>query len=137
MSDMRERLIELIDSKQYQGNATETGVNYIQNTELADYFIENGVIVLPCKVGDTVWSINWFVDEYVCADCEHYNESYPGETDWCTKTGKLEKPVECMKIGKISASLEDVYFWLYKGYFNKYVFLTKEEAEQALKEREE
>lgn len=51
----RERLIELLNDKQYHGNSTKLGVNYIQNSELADYLIEYGVIVPPCKVGDTLY----------------------------------------------------------------------------------
>lgn len=54
----RDMLIELIDKKQYQGNATETGANYIQNSELADYLIANGVIVSPCNVGKMVLVLN-------------------------------------------------------------------------------
>lgn len=107
----RERLIELLDKKQYQGNAVETSVNYIQNSELADYLIENGVIVLPCRVGDVVWdrngephkviSIEWYSKKVMHLHCEHHTFS----------------------VGKRS--------------IGKTVFLTREEAEKALKEREE
>ena len=45
----RERLIELLDDKQYHGNSTKSRVNYIQNSELADYLLEHGVIVLPLE----------------------------------------------------------------------------------------
>ena len=46
---MRERLIELIKAR-------------IENktwcvSDLADYLIANGVVVMPCKVGDTVYEI--------------------------------------------------------------------------------
>ena len=57
MADMRDRLIELLDKVQSNGNATKAGINYIQNSTLADYLIENGVILPPCKVGDTVYVI--------------------------------------------------------------------------------
>ena len=45
----KERLIELLDDKQYHGNSTKSRVNYIQNSELADYLIEHGITVLPRK----------------------------------------------------------------------------------------
>lgn len=53
---MRNKLIELLDEKQYHGNSTEIGINYIQNSTLADFLLDNGVIVLPCKVGDLVYT---------------------------------------------------------------------------------
>lgn len=42
----RDRLIELISRVQYLGGLEE---------KVADYLLANGVIVPPCKVGDTVW----------------------------------------------------------------------------------
>lgn len=53
---MKDKLFELLERKQLHGNATENGVNYIQNSSLADWLVENGVIVLPCKVGDVVYT---------------------------------------------------------------------------------
>lgn len=46
---MRERLIELLDGKSID---TQVDVEYV-----ADYLLANGVVVLPCKVGDTVYYI--------------------------------------------------------------------------------
>ena len=100
----RERLKELLKYALRIDNQTP---GYI-----ADYLLENGVIVPPCKVGDTIWrcgiervhywqiqSIDMYVDEIVFVDD---SDNYFTEDD----------------IGKT-------------------VFLTKEEAEQALKEREQ
>ena len=43
--------------------------------KLADYLIENGVIVLPCKVGSTIYRI-----DYISNPCSHegvcYDEFY-------------------------------------------------------------
>lgn len=44
----RERLIELI--KNYNP--------YFQNEKLADYLLENGVVILPCEVGNTLFTIS-------------------------------------------------------------------------------
>ena len=97
-------------------------------TKLADYLLEHGVIVPPCKVGDRVyvpWCWNgehdiafanveeikiydsqnhsmFFID--LQSDEEEFNQSFGG---W-----KLDKSI------------------------GQTVFLTREEAEQALKERE-
>lgn len=53
---MRDRLIELIrEAKKHTRNAnSDIGRNMI----FADYLLENGVIVPPCKVGDKVYYIN-------------------------------------------------------------------------------
>jgi hypothetical protein len=43
---MRDRLVELISQVQYMGGL---------EGQLADYLLKNGVIVPPCKVGQTVY----------------------------------------------------------------------------------
>ena len=45
MSDMRDRLVELL-------NVDMSGCEGDYAEELADHLIENDVIVLPCKVGE-------------------------------------------------------------------------------------
>ena len=82
-------------------------------TKLADYLLEHGVIVLPCKVGDTVYSI----DKKVLAS--HWDEHMYIVDKWSE-----------YKVCEIPFSLT---LWEH-GW--KDIFLTREEAEQALKERE-
>ena len=96
MSD-RERLIDLmIEAKKTE---PETGgfTEY-----LADYLLEHGVIVLPCKVGDTLY-------------CE----------------SAIKGHITCLK----APDLE----WIFENreIFGKEIFLTREEAERALRERED
>lgn len=69
-------------------------------TELADYLLEHGVIVPPCKVGDTVYQI----------DAERVFES---------------------KVKAIVYDTDNIAFD--ERAFGKTVFLTLEEAENALK----
>ena len=68
-------------------------------TKLADYLLEHGVIVLPCKVGDTLY-------------CE---SAIKGHITYL-KAPDLE--------------------WIFENreIFGKEIFLTREEAERALKE---
>lgn len=47
----REKLIKLL--QEYTDDNNGGGSNYGR----ADYLLENGVTVLPCKAGDTVWYI--------------------------------------------------------------------------------
>lgn len=112
---MREKLIELLDNVQYQGNATEVGINYIQNGDIADYLLEKGVVVLPIKIRDTVYTTyggnlsKYEVKSLVINDfcwAKLFNEEYVAEY-------KLIKSCISFDLGRT-------------------VFLTKEEAEKAL-----
>ena len=94
----RERLTALLMAG--AGDCLGKGIS-LNCSKLADYLLEHGVIVLPCKVGDTLY-------------CE---SAIKGHITY------LEAP-----------NLE----WIVenKGLFGKEIFLTREEAEKALKERE-
>ena len=69
----------------------------------ADYLLEHGVIVLPCKVGDTVYQV----------DAERIYES---------------------RVKQIIYDTDNIAFD--ERAIGKTVFLTREEAERKLKERE-
>lgn len=108
---MRERLIELIIDKLIiqafdNGEYIETEVNV---DEIADYLIENGVVVLPCKVGDVVYRI--------------YTRAWIGED----------------VVREVVVSENGVFYIDDKGRmtscnkFGKTVFLTREDAEAKLK----
>ena len=50
----RERLIELLNNSL----TGSVGLSSVLSTSIADYILANGVIVPPCKVGDTVYYVN-------------------------------------------------------------------------------
>ncbi|MGN0163516.1 MAG: hypothetical protein ACI4EA_08075 [Candidatus Ornithomonoglobus sp.] len=106
----RERLIELCD--------TNNGwVDEVQAEEFADYLLANGVIVPPCKVGGTVYRVT-------------------------PKNGTVKiEPIKVEGIHikdygiDVEVKLPQGNFGNYMEYnFGKTVFLTREEAERALKE---
>ena len=120
---MRDRLIELL-------KGAETKVAEILSRPLAleewlgvyaDHLLADGVIVPPCKVGDTVF--------------------YPFHRYWCDGGYKpLDVTVEKITVHQ---SFDSVFvFECGNGFFfrdtdiGKTVFLTREEAEKALAERE-
>ena len=126
---MRDRLIELLNSasstRYYDGDKiAEPEIDIDDNDiiRIADYLLENGVIVPPCKVGDKVFFVDIIYDE-------------EGEE----KLG--------MSIGEVvSFSMQKKGLWMYchyedgLTYWHKIdeelgitLFLTREEAEQALK----
>lgn len=86
-----------------------------QPHEVADYLLENGVIVLPVAVGVNVWCL-----AQPCGGCSCYNEPMKEEfVEVCRNCDKWEI-IEC-----------DFDYELISE-FGKTVFPTKEEAEQAL-----
>lgn len=107
MKEQKERLVKLLKDSPYLD---------VMDEELwflsADCLLDEGVIVLPCKVGQTVWFTSELYTQpfqTVITSIEVYEE----ETVICASSGTE---------------------WHYED-FGKTVFLTKEEAEQALAER--
>lgn len=58
---MRDRLIELI--KGAKNKAKDGNCDIERNMLFADHLLRNGVIVPPCKVGDTVYKIRKFCEK--------------------------------------------------------------------------
>ena len=106
-NEMRDRLVELIRAVQYLGGLEE---------RLADHLIENGVIVPPCKVGDS-----------------------------CYPLPRYRTPIVERKVSRITFSQRNIIIGYYENdgqyrpplrtrTLGEDVFLTKEQAEQKLKE---
>ena len=94
----RKRLIRLMQE------ASQSKSDYAGNIglgQIADYLIEHGVIVLPCKVGDILY-------------CE----------------SAIKGHITYLKAPDLAWIVEN------RELFGKEIFITREEAEKALKERE-
>ena len=87
--------------------------------EFAEYLIDNGVVVLPCKVGDTVWSIH--NDAVVKTECY----SVVAETE--------DDHFAFILTCTLKSTFDPRVSYFVKKFFGKTVFLTREEAEAALK----
>lgn len=96
---------------------------------VADYLLNNGVIVLPCKVGDTVYTNMAMSGRYL---------------------RKKDRPYACKVVlielnaskeyggGFINIEYPNGYMWEFHfSHIGKTVFLTKSEAEKALRKCEE
>lgn len=104
----RDRLIELInDCRSMDGY----GMDLVEKQ--ADHLLANGVIVPPCKVGDIIWTYDFM---------------------WRLIPCTVDKPYRCVCGEKGGCTFEMCFA---DDDFGKTVFLTKEEAEKALKERED
>lgn len=108
---MRDRLMALINDVVHPCHAGA----------LADYLLANGVIVPPCKVGDVVYYLNFYNHLML------YKDKY------------YEAEVTRIVITKHGVSVvirirgEHTTYEIPYVEFGKNVFLTREEAEQALK----
>ena len=138
----RERLIELLKNDSCKSpmlcdpNCKYASLKRCYEERTADYLLENGVTVLPAKVGDTVYIknephdilamyiegneisyiANYDCDERNCLECPYAKEILFGEVTMCEKSEYSE------------CTASDI---------GKTVFLTREEAENALKESED
>ena len=126
---MKKRLIELLSKKIYP----KEGVDPAE--VVADYLLDNGVVVLPCAVGDTV---------YVIEPCSCYSRFY---ADSCKQHFDDDKRIKALLIvprGRRGYRTYKSCFKLFERKFQlkhldkigKTVFLTKEEAEKALERSE-
>ena len=112
----RERLIELL----MQGDiaAAKQGVFNCcmcrrEAETIADYLLENGVIILPCKIGDDLY---WISDENE-VECQRNAIVGIVVKDGCFEALDIDGNID--KIG------------------TRYAYLSREEAEKALKESED
>ena len=122
----RERLIEMCENFILSCKASlcedcehiQIDYPHCMGVHFADHLLSNGVIVPPCKVGDVVW-----FDTY-------------------KKSGTVSFGIQPHKVDRIDVicvvgEKELVETKLHDWYFGDSVFLAKEEAEKALKERSE
>ena len=130
----RERLIELIR------NAPKTDTVYgdirlkdpvptLQT--IADHLLSNGVIVPPCKVGDIVYAEGWWWrdgKDIVAYQITNITITQNKKGEWTKKYRAMRFENEKTVDIQLNFSFEEI---------GKTVFLTKEEAEKALKERSE
>lgn len=120
MTDL-ERLIELLDN----APADPAGNRNVRT--LAEYLLANGVIVPPCKVGDTVYAFSgdfgvvlpYFVENLRIGFMDK-NRNY-----WCYEANCHAEETDEL-LDEIDFDLEDI---------GKTVFLTREEAEGVLRSK--
>ena len=136
----RERLIELL----MQGDiaAAKQGVFNCcmcrrEAETIADYLLENGVIVPPVKMGDIVYIDNAphnVVHITIEEDGISYCAKYDCDEYECCKECPFAKEIS---FGEVIMCEGNEYHEFTASDIGKTVFLTREEAEKALKEREE
>lgn len=133
---MRNRLIELVlECCTYTPEYSDQVRLHAEY--LAQHLLNAGVIVAPCKVGDTVYCHDNTLWADECGKCEYFQVGGMGDPHECSRTESLFKHPDCTKIVEVVATQQDIYRWLAYGNFGQTVFFTREEAEKALIERGE
>ena len=137
----RDRLIELIKQAEkcppeYDGEERDTssvfhceGCQYAETTDcvaerIADYLLANGVIVPPCKGGDMVYRV--MADKRIKQPYQYKVIGFWYSADETCNNLHLVRYVNGVFESSMSVPFSE---------FNRILFLTKEEAEQALEER--
>ena len=136
----RERLVELL----MQGDiaAAKQGVFNCcmcrrEAETIADYLLENGVIVPPVKMGDIVYIDNAphnVVHITIEEDGISYCAKYDCDEYECCKECPFAKEIS---FGEVIMCEGNEYHEFTASDIGKTVFLTREEAEKALEESEE
>lgn len=106
----RERLAEMIKSAMYQGVYTPE--------KIAERLIDEGIIVPPCKAGDTVWMVrNLQIERW--------------------KVVSIVKAASYVKLGIkfIARGVRSAPILINASCIGEIVFISREEAEAALEER--
>ena len=121
--DVREKLVKLLKTSPTRNGYTDLG-------DIADHLIANGVMVLPCKIGDKVY-VNYIYgrnkiitdSQMVCSIKQTVGVNDESYWKVC-----VEQVIEKGYI---------VYHEYTEDDFGKTVFLTREEAEASLRKMKE
>ena len=134
----RERLIEIIVTAENEVFRAFPYTNSTKRIEIvADYLLSNGVIVPPVKVGDIVYIDNAPHNVVYIAieeDGISYCAKYDCDEYECCKECPFAKEIS---FGEVIMCEGNEYHEFTASDIGKTVFLTREEAEKALKERPE
>ena len=133
-----EQVLELKNFTQGGIHKIDDGWKHVQ--ELLQAEQDGRLVVLPCKVGDTVYEISNNTD--ACNGCQHYEGIYGSGESWCAQIDDVdlrsypniaEKPL-CEKqfMEVVEHKPEIDWIFTHRNDFGETVFLTREEAEAAL-----
>ncbi len=120
-NEMRDRLMELVIDAEIEWQRSIKGFAEV----CADYLIENGVIVPPCKVGDGIWVVE--EDDITCYMFLAKSKGCIIATSWINDYD-LDETIEYH-----IAETQDNFDTGLAVFPENICFATREEAEQALK----
>lgn len=117
---MKQKMVKIIDTLQDCGAVRDGGVliEGCSNKQLAETLLANGVIALPCALGEKVYCLG-----QPCGGCKCYNE--PMTEKFIEKCRKCDE----WEIGECDFDYELIPEW------GKLVFPTRELAKEALSKK--
>lgn len=118
----RERLVELLEDTLHE---LECDVQTETLLQIVDHLLANGVIVPPCKVGDMVYKISFVHKNIIPLRVEGFIRNL---ASW---------KAHCTHLIPSWRGNQKEHIYISFSSFGKNTFLTNDEAEQALKEREQ
>lgn len=110
---MREKLIEFLEKFWCGLDQVDDECRGNCNYCLANYLIDNGITVLPCKIGDTVWAVRYYGKTPVIKQCVVSEMAY----------------LEDMRLA-IAVKADRKYS--VRGFWGVNIFATREECKAAL-----
>lgn len=137
----RERLIEILKLDPCPSpylcdeNCKYANLKQCYEERTADLLLEYGVTVLPCKVGDTVYRITQCSCDDIdgaYTECEFYGF---GTDD---RICEIPNDIKCpYKLRVVGCNVTEMNIFMFAREWESAAFPTREEAERALKERED
>jgi hypothetical protein len=127
--EQKKRLVELLNEEISHLVLTDIDLTWTceRINYLADYLIANNVVVLPCKVGDTVHSFSADFGVVLPYLVGTLNIGYMGKSGvYYSYEANCHDPETDELLDEIDFEIEDI---------GKTVFLSRAEAENVLKER--
>lgn len=125
---MKEKLVKLMKEVRYpvfpnSDNMADFGIQHSDHVfeTVADHLLANGVTVLPCKPGDTVYATHWphgFGVSYRLEEQKH-------------PLSKVVQYISFMKNGDVLLHFKDAA--IPARYFGEYLFADRDEAVAALR----
>lgn len=122
MEGTREKLIAIIEEARREAVGTVGSMNNGFAVWYADKMLEAGMIIPPCKIGDTVWVVN-LTSRKIFENKAHGM--------YIAGSSKYENNVRVEHTNKYGEKSYRKFTW---AQFGKNVFLTREEAEARLRE---
>lgn len=126
----KEKLVKLMKEAEYpvfpnSDIMLDLGVQHPDHVfeSVARHLLANGVTVLPCKPGDTIYATHWFAG-FAGARWELQEQAVSGVVQY----------ISFLKDGEVLLHLKDAA--IPARYFGEYLFATREEALAALARRQ-
>ena len=132
-NEMRDRLVELLLNGEKQFFDTKANRTTPLQSYLSNYLIENGVIVPPCKIGDTVYEVIAYKNKANNRIDGHIRPCVVKSIHLSDAHSKKDEPY--ITLGAGGSYLHGSYIKrVHIDEFGKSVFPNEDQAEQKLKE---